>query len=251
MRLTTQTWPATPSTAHALCLHGITGSSASWWRVAQHLAERGISVTAPDLRGHGSSPRPATAYDLDQLVEDVAETVGREVDLIIGHSFGGTLALRAVAQEMLSATLTILEDPVLRLDPQQARTVVEAEIQWQPPAVNDMVKAMPSWLPQDVAGRVLAHYQMDPQAVRDCWVGNAPCDLVPELDLAATRTTLRMILPTASPYIDDALARNVAARLGDEAVCRTDCGHSVHREEFGTFVATLDAWWQETTTRSR
>ena len=40
-----------------LLLHGLQSSGATWWRIASALAEAGADVTAPDLRGHGASPR--------------------------------------------------------------------------------------------------------------------------------------------------------------------------------------------------
>ncbi|WP_242087223.1 alpha/beta fold hydrolase [Microbacterium lacticum] len=43
----------------AVLLHGLTGSSESWSRVAPLLAERGYRVLSLDLPGHGLSPRDA------------------------------------------------------------------------------------------------------------------------------------------------------------------------------------------------
>jgi pimeloyl-ACP methyl ester carboxylesterase len=47
-------WGAGPR--RALLLHGLGSSGASWWRIAEALAEREFQVCAPDLRGpgHGS-----------------------------------------------------------------------------------------------------------------------------------------------------------------------------------------------------
>jgi alpha-beta hydrolase superfamily lysophospholipase len=39
----------------ALLVHGLAGSGATWWQIAQGLAASGFEVTAPDLRGHGGS----------------------------------------------------------------------------------------------------------------------------------------------------------------------------------------------------
>lgn len=243
MQLSTTTWKADGARAHAVCLHGITGSSASWWRVADHLVTRGFTVTAPDLRGHGHSRRPASGYALDELIDDVVGTVGPDIDLLIGHSFGGTLALRGVSTGAISAPVTVLEDPVIRLDPDQARSVAEAEINWRPPDVTSINLEQPTWLPQDIAGRILAHYQMDPDAVQLAWTSNAPWDLTSSLDTAATLTKLRAVVPTASPYIGPQLLKRLVSTLGSPAVLQVACGHSVHREEFGMFIDAIGTWY--------
>lgn len=245
MELSTTTWKAAHSGLRAVCLHGITGNSASWWRVAEHLNTQGFTVTAPDLRGHGNSGRPTTGYRLDELVADVVETVGVDTDLLIGHSFGGTIALHGIHTGVISAAMTVLEDPVIRLDRHHAHTVAETEINWIPTSVESLTLEEPAWLPRDIAGRVLAHYQMDPNAVRLAWTANAPWDQTALLPHTATLTKLRAIVPTRSPYIDVQLLDLLISVLGKTAVNQIKSGHSVHREHFHVFVEAVDRWLTE------
>lgn len=243
MQLTTTTWAPSNPTHSAVCLHGITGSSASWWRVAEHMTGQGFTVTAPDLRGHGNSPRPMTGYTFDELVDDVVDTVGPHPDLLIGHSFGGTLALRGIAAGTLTPRVTVLEDPVLQLTRPHAARVAEAEINWVPPAVETLADDQPRWLPRDLAGRILAHYQMDPAAVTRAWTDNAPWNLQPSINGAAAATRLQIIVPAPSPYVDGRLLDRLLRSLGHDAVLEVPgSGHSVHRDAFDTFVSTIDRW---------
>lgn len=231
MRLTT-TWHPRNASGHAVCLHGITGNSTSWWRIADHLASQGFLVTAPDLRGHGNSARPVDGYQIEQLIRDVVDSVGTSIDLLIGHSFGGTLALQAVATGALTSWMTVLEDPVIRLSQDQAHQVAETEIAWEPADVVSTTAAQPGWLPRDAAGRILAHYQMDPDAIRLAWTANAPWDFTASLAQAATLTQLVAVVPTRSPYINADLRAELLSTLGQRAVLDIDSGHSVHREAF-------------------
>jgi pimeloyl-ACP methyl ester carboxylesterase len=77
-------------------VHGLGGAASNWVAVAPHLAEQ-FRVLVPDLPGHGaSSPLPAAA-SLDpyaERVRDLAEREGMLPTAVVGHSFGGLVALR-------------------------------------------------------------------------------------------------------------------------------------------------------------
>lgn len=82
-----------------LCLHSTGLSSFQWRRLARRAAKQGRRVFAPDLIGYGKSARwpgerPFVTEDDDAVVEAVAAHVGRAFHLV-GHSYGGRLALRA------------------------------------------------------------------------------------------------------------------------------------------------------------
>jgi pimeloyl-ACP methyl ester carboxylesterase len=77
-------------------VHGLGGGAANWIELAPLLAER-RRVLVPDLPGHGgSSPLPA-APNLAAYADRIALVIDRE-DMapapVVGHSFGGTVALR-------------------------------------------------------------------------------------------------------------------------------------------------------------
>jgi pimeloyl-ACP methyl ester carboxylesterase len=82
--------------APLVLVHGLGGAASNWVGVAPRLAER-FRVLVPDLPGHaGSSPLPA-AETLDPYAERVRELAEQEGMLpaaLVGHSFGGLVALR-------------------------------------------------------------------------------------------------------------------------------------------------------------
>ncbi len=82
--------------APLVLVHGLGGAASNWVGVAPHLAQR-FRVLVPDLPGHaGSSPLPAAAT-LDPYAERVHELAEQEEMLpaaLVGHSFGGLVALR-------------------------------------------------------------------------------------------------------------------------------------------------------------
>jgi len=79
-------------------IHGLFCNIAFWWfRVAPKLAER-CRVTALDLRGHGFSAMSDEGYRTVDLAGDVValmDHLGIRDAHVIGHSFGGAVALAA------------------------------------------------------------------------------------------------------------------------------------------------------------
>ena len=81
-------------------LHGIAGSSETWTDVIPALAER-FTVLAPDLLGHGASPRSTGDFSLGayaNTVRDLLEALGHRAGTIVGHSLGGGVAMQFAYQ---------------------------------------------------------------------------------------------------------------------------------------------------------
>jgi 3-oxoadipate enol-lactonase len=78
-------------------VHGLGGGAANWGELASPLARR-RRVLVPDLPGHGGSDAlpaaPTLAAYADRVVK-LFELEGMAPAPIVGHSFGGTVALRA------------------------------------------------------------------------------------------------------------------------------------------------------------
>lgn len=78
-----------------LLLHGFPGLSWFWEHQLGPLADAGLHVVAPDLRGYGGSDRPRSGYDLATLSSDVAALVhalGHDDAHVVGHDWGAALA---------------------------------------------------------------------------------------------------------------------------------------------------------------
>jgi len=82
--------------APLVLLHGLGGGATNWVDLVPLLAHR-YRVLVPDLPGHGRSSPLAAAITLDPYVDRVARLAEREglgEAAVVGHSFGGLLALR-------------------------------------------------------------------------------------------------------------------------------------------------------------
>ena len=106
-----------------VCLHGIESHGLRFVGLAARVP--GIRVVAPDLRGHGRSPKvgPWTVEQhLDDMLPLLTSETGRAV--LLGHSYGGMLAWRlaALAPDRISAL--ILVDPAIAVAPDLAAASV-------------------------------------------------------------------------------------------------------------------------------
>lgn len=84
-------------------LHGIFGSGRNWGSVARRLvrARPEWGVVLVDLREHGASSGFLPPHTVDACARDVAELAERTtrpIDVLLGHSFGGKVALSHLAQ---------------------------------------------------------------------------------------------------------------------------------------------------------
>jgi pimeloyl-ACP methyl ester carboxylesterase len=81
----------------ALAAHGITSNSRVWLAVARALGDR-AALIALDLRGRGSSRGVPGPYGLDVHADDllaVLDSLGLERAVLVGHSLGGYVVVRA------------------------------------------------------------------------------------------------------------------------------------------------------------
>jgi len=78
-------------------VHGWCGSRAVWYKQIPYFAKK-YKVVALDLAGHGVSGRQRKAYTQEAFGEDVASVanaVGADKVILIGHSMSGTIILEA------------------------------------------------------------------------------------------------------------------------------------------------------------
>ena len=81
-------------------VHGIGDSSATWARLIPGLA-REHTVIAPDLLGHGASDKPRADYSVAAYangLRDLLSVLGVEQATLVGHSFGGGVAMQFAYQ---------------------------------------------------------------------------------------------------------------------------------------------------------
>ncbi len=132
-----------------ICLHGMGHSSAIWDDIATRLSVA-FRVVCPDLLGHGGSPTPPdpAAYRRDRCLEDIDEIIAEhreigEVPVIVGHGFGGYLALSyAIERSDAVRGLAVIgaaagfENPVAQVDWNDKTMASADELGIEPVACN-------------------------------------------------------------------------------------------------------------------
>lgn len=83
-----------------LLLHGLACDRTTWDRVIPLLAKK-YTVIAPDLLGHGLSDKPRADYTLGGYangMRDLLTVLGIDKVTVVGHSFGGGIAMQFAYQ---------------------------------------------------------------------------------------------------------------------------------------------------------
>ncbi|KAG1730353.1 Alpha/Beta hydrolase protein [Suillus lakei] len=117
MTISATQWGSPTATRRALLIHAITMSSNSWEGLAQLLVAEGFFVVAPNLLAHGWR-EGNTDYRISAFAEDLRSyfVMDMSYDVIIGHSFGGSVALSLLPfLPKKKETTVILLDPGLEL----------------------------------------------------------------------------------------------------------------------------------------
>ncbi|HKY57294.1 MAG TPA: alpha/beta fold hydrolase, partial [Aeromicrobium sp.] len=83
-----------------LLLHGLACDHTTWHPVINRLAEN-FTVIAPDFLGHGESDKPRADYSIGGYangMRDLLTILGIDKVTVVGHSFGGGVAMQFAYQ---------------------------------------------------------------------------------------------------------------------------------------------------------
>lgn len=222
----------------ALALHGVTGHGARWRVLADALPE--LRIHGVDLRGHGRSPW-TPPWGLEQHVADVVGTLdalGLDRVPVIGHSYGGAIALHLARLAPERVERLVLLDPALGLDAQDMLDTAEdtrADESYPDLAAarTDRAERWAGVADELVDEELAAHlvpdgdrwrYRYCRSAVVAAWGEMARPAIVPG------HPTL--LVPAAqADFVDPAWVRSCRAALGDAlTVTEVDAGHMVFLE---------------------
>ena len=221
-----------------LAVHGLTGHGRRWHTlVTRHLPE--FAVIAPDLIGHGRSPW-AAPWSIDANVDALAGLLDADADgsvVVVGHSFGGAVALNlAAARPDLVAALVLL-DPAVGLDGGWMRDI--ADEMFASPDYTDREearadKANGSWgeVDPEELDRELDEHLVDLPGGRAGWRVSIPAMLSYWSELARPillprneiSVTLVRATRTDPPYVSDELLAGLGDRP-DFTLLEFDCDH--------------------------
>lgn len=244
-----------------VAVHGMMESGPTLQAAADGWAADGWEVLAPDLRGHGRSPRWDPADQLhpgDRLTEDLVAVLddldgdarpGTTGPLVLfGHSAGGGVAAAAAAQRPERVAGVLLEDPFWRLPvtPHQDRAVAEQ-------AYEDLVArqslslaglevrggvAHPGWDPRELPAWARAQHDADPVLVRNGDV--IPTPPWPDLvrGLVAAEVDVLVVTGGVAPEVGmTARHRRMLAGCGARLAVVDGASHFVRRDAPERFAA--------------
>ena len=200
-------------------------------------------MAAPDLLGHGRSSWSAP-WTIAANVAAQATLVENEADgpvLVVGHSFGGAVALHlaAACPDLVSGLLLL--DPAIGLDGQWMREIAESMLASPDYPDRDearMEKFSGSWadvppaeLDDDLDEHLLAlpngryGWRISVPAMMSYWSELARDIVLPR---NGTPTTLVRAAWTSPPYVGETLAAGLSGRLGKHfTLVDFECQHMV------------------------
>lgn len=228
-----------------LCVHGMTSSRRSWYRLAQRFGDR-YQVLAYDQRGHGDSAGIEGPMSLERGVADLRNVAAvTQPDVLVGHSWGGAIVIREGA--MLDV------DAVVAIDPM----IVQVADDWYAEFIDELEETFSStgdardaqirsdyadWHPDDVEGKVHAVATMTTAPIaglrdqnRGVW------DL--RGDIASYMKPLLLVMAgpdgtiVPKPVMDEIAAHHAPpVRI----VTLEDQGHNLHRTDFDRFANVME-----------
>ena len=117
-------------------LHGLASNCRIWDLVAPILS-RQLRTLALDQRGHGRSFKPDTGYNFSTVVSDLdgfISAVGIENPVLVGHSWGGDVALEyAVANPGKVKGLCFVDGGTIEISARPDWTLEDAKCEMAPP----------------------------------------------------------------------------------------------------------------------
>ena len=239
-----------PSGTPLLAVHGITGHG----RRFRRSGEEGWSdrhTIAVDLRGHGRSTSDGP-WGIAQHVTDLLDTMAAQgltsVD-VLGHSYGGAIALALLARAPERVNRLVLLDPALHTPAENGTANALAAIAF--PGFASPAEAMEARLmgiesirdavQEDLDEHLVPgddgrwRYRFHVPAIVTGW--GELCSPVPRL--SATPPTL-VVAANGAPFVTPEIEADLRAQLGDRLeVVRLDCGHMVYGEDFPGTVAAV------------
>lgn len=96
-----------------LVLHGWGRGNQSWQKVKELLEQKGYKVFGPDMPGFGTESAPKEPWSVQNYTDwvlDFAQQNKLEKFFLLGHSFGGRIAIKLAAMHPEKIIKLILED---------------------------------------------------------------------------------------------------------------------------------------------
>jgi pimeloyl-ACP methyl ester carboxylesterase len=254
-RLAYREWGSPQAAQAVVLIHGITSSSLSWVRVAPGLADR-FRVVAVDLKGHGDSDASETGHRFSDQAREVkwlCQSLGIERACVIGHSWGGAVAVHLATSTDLVERL-VLEDPALGLHGMSASQLLEVRercarsvaVSREEATRNTRAEAAHGWTELDIAGKVDALVKASPDSVRAVFIENHPWDLHDLIPALACPTLLLRAPLEHGGIVDQDAVELAEANSHVRLVTIAGADHDIHRTQYQAFMAEIQPFLEAT-----
>ncbi|MEO7009409.1 MAG: lysophospholipase [Caldimonas sp.] len=169
-------WPCAAPRGSVVIVHGLGEHIGRYRHVAAHLNAWGWNVIGYDQRGHGASEGPrGRLVSSDDLLRDLAQVIDaaraayRAPLVLLGHSLGGLVAARFVAEGLRESPAAwhrpvdalVLSSPALDTGMRAGQKLLLAVLGPLAPNLAVANGLQPEWISRDPA--VVAAYRADPQ----------------------------------------------------------------------------------------
>lgn len=238
--------------APVLALHGVTGHGRRWQVLSAALPH--LRLIGVDLRGHGRSPW-TPPWNLEQHVADVLATMdalGLDRVPVLGHSFGGAIAVHLTRTAPERVERLVLLDPALGLDAQDMLETAEETRAEEVYPTREAARAdrAQRWEGIDAAlveAELDAHLVQDGEGWRYRYCRAAVVTAWSEMARPATvppAGTPTLLVPAAkADFVEPAWVDACRAELGDDlVVVPVDAGHMVFLERTADVAAAVRAF---------
>ena len=232
-------WPGDPPPT--LLLHGIGNYARYWDFFAAEIAGR-LRLVATDARGHGESGKPAEGYTPDEFVADavaVLDALAIERAMLVGHSMGGTHAIRLAAAHPDRVERLVIVDAgteAMREGSERARRLsLERPERFEyaddalaylrrtsPGYSEDVYKNRMRWLFREDAGDLVWRSSRDALESIMSSRGNDLAD-----ELRAVRCPVLLVRGTRSNVLSADVAKRMVESVADGRIVELDAGHNV------------------------
>ena len=234
-------WEWSGDAPACLLLHGIGNYGRYWDFFADAIAGR-LRLVATDARGHGESGKPVDGYTPDEFVADavaVLDALAIERALVVGHSMGGTHAIRLAAAHPDRVERLVIVDAgteAMREGSERARRLsLERPERFEyaddalaylrktsPGYSEDVYKNRMRWLFREDAGDLVWRSSRDALA---SIMSSRGSDLAEEL--RTVRCPVLLVRGTRSNVLSADVAERMVKSLADGRLVELDAGHNV------------------------
>lgn len=227
-----------------LLIPGITSPAITWGFVAERLAET-YDVHVLDVRGRGLSEASDLDYSLDAMADDaVALAAGMDTPVVLGHSMGARIAIRAARKGAEVAGLLLVDPPVSG----PGRRAYPSAWPWYGDSIlmaqkgcsaADMRKFCPTWTDAQVELRAEWLHTCHYGAIKTAFDGFHVDDI--HADLQELKLPMRLVVAGGAPVIGDedvaeirTLAPHIEVRTVEKA------GHMIPWDDLEGFLGAVN-----------